>query len=52
MVAYRLTTMVEQRTTIVAITESRNEQQPSEVSIQYILHSPTPSIQEVSPPPL
>jgi hypothetical protein len=29
-----------------------NVRQQSEDSIQYVPHSPTPSIQEVSPPPL
>jgi len=36
----------------VAIVQSYNDWQQSEGSVQYILHSPTPSIQEVSLPPL
>ena len=33
-----------------AIIQSYNDQQQSEDSVQYVPHSPTPSVQEVSPP--
>jgi hypothetical protein len=33
-----------------AIIQSYNDRQQSEDLVQYVLHSPTPSIQEVSPP--
>jgi hypothetical protein len=35
-----------------AIIQSYNDRQQSEDSVQYVPHSPTPSVQEVSPPPL
>jgi hypothetical protein len=37
---------------ITTVTQLLNVRQQSEDSIQYVPHSPTPSVQEVSPPPL
>ena len=34
------------------IVQSYNDRQQSEDSVQYVPHSPTPSVQEISPPPL
>ena len=37
---------------IIDIIWSCNDRQQSEESVQYVPHSPTPSVQEVLPPPL